>query len=231
MFDSKLLFLIIVKFSIINCIDEDIKIHRNSGMSVQMEHHVIAQALTLTENEIDMNIVSKKISDEMNHKFGKNWIVFAGVNTSFSGIDTELNKNPFIWFSLKYLNFIVFKEEQQNLIANPITEARKSDAKIVIIKDEMIEKMKNMALVIVKQAINNFNNTEAIAEHVIKELDKTYGNSWFCFIGYSENGNKLLKNAVNSTLLSFKIESSIITIFQIKGENMNSNNQVKKFYS
>jgi hypothetical protein len=87
-----------------------------------------------------------------------------------------------------------------------------------------------MVLVIVKQAINNFNNTEAIAEHVIKELDKTYGNSWFCFTGNSENGNKLLKNAVNSTLLSFEIESLIITIFQIKDENMNSYNQVKKSY-
>jgi uncharacterized alpha/beta hydrolase family protein len=163
----------------------------------------------------------------MNYKFGENWIVFAGVSTSFSGIDTELNKNPFIWFSLKDLNFIVFKEEQQNLITDVITVARKSNAKIVV-KDEMIEKMKNMALVIVKQAINNFNNTEAIAKHVIEELDKTYGNSWFCFIGNSENGNKLLKNAVNSTLLSFKIESLIITIFQIKDENMNSNNQVKK---
>jgi len=119
MFNIKLFCLILLQFSGILCINEDLKIHKN-GLNKEMEQHVIAQALTITETEKDLNIAAKKISNEMNTKFGQGWNCLTGINISFTGINVESINNTFIWFSFKEDHFIVFKQITETSVHNEV---------------------------------------------------------------------------------------------------------------
>jgi soluble P-type ATPase len=78
--------------------------------------------------------------------------------------------------------------------------------------------IKNNVLIMAKKAINCFNDTESISKHMVQALEERYGYSWICLIGSAGNDENLLKNADNSSILSLRIESLLITIFQIKHE-------------
>ncbi len=216
---------ICLQFQCIFCYNEFLKIHKNE-MNQEIKDYVIEQALVASENETDMNNVSRKIINEMNQKYGQSWNCLTGTNTSFDGINIESKEKTFIWFSYKDRNFIVFKS-----FSDPLAEAQKSDAKLVIIKDGMSESMKNLTLVMVKQAIIAFSHTEYISEHMVKMLEGKYGYSWFCIIGSTGNDDKITKTFGKQAFLSLKIESLLITIFQVKNDAKDCDKQVIIRYS
>jgi hypothetical protein len=195
-------------------------------MNPEMKDYVIEQALVASENEIDMNNVSRKITNEMNQKYGKSWNCFTGINTSFDGINIESKEKTFIWFTNKDRNFIVFKS-----LSDPLAEAQKSDEKFVIIKDGMSEGMKNWTLVMVKRSIIAFTHTEYISEHMVKMLEGKYGYSWFCIIGSTGNDDNITTTIGKQAFLSLKIESLLITIFQVKNDAKDCDKQVIIRYS
>jgi hypothetical protein len=110
MLSLKLFFLIIFQLSFIFCVEQELKIHKNE-MSEKMTIHVIAQALTLLETETNLNIIAKKLKNDMNEKFGKDWICYTGINANISGLNFNPEENSFIWFSFKEKHFIVFREK------------------------------------------------------------------------------------------------------------------------
>jgi hypothetical protein len=59
---------------------------------------------------------------------------------------------------------------------------------------------KNWILIMVKNAINNFNGTESISKHMVQTLEEKHGYAWICLIGSTGNNEKLLENAENSTI-------------------------------
>ncbi len=89
--------------------DNDIGVYK-TDMSVQTEQFIVSQALLLSENENDLNIVATKISNEMNKMFGKSWSCLTGNSVNISGVNVELNENIVIWFSFRGKHFIVFKQ-------------------------------------------------------------------------------------------------------------------------
>jgi hypothetical protein len=97
------------------CYNEYLKIHKNE-MNPEMKDYVIGQALVAAENETDMNNVSRKITNEMNQKYGKSWNCFTGINISFDGINIESKEKTLIWFSYKDRNFIVFESFSDPLV-------------------------------------------------------------------------------------------------------------------
>jgi hypothetical protein len=165
-----------------------------------MEQHVIAETLLILETEKDMKPVAKKVSNEMNQKFGKSWICLTGINTNFSEINIDSKENTLIWVSFKDKNFLVFKPVFKHSINDPLIEARKSDAKLVIIKDGMPD--------------------------MVKSLELQYKNSWYCIIGSTGNDDKLTKNLAKSAFLSFKMESLLLNIFEVKDKLRNCENKV-----
>ncbi len=169
-------------------------------MSFQMQQFVIVRAKQKIESKTGLNVAAKQISYEMNNKFGKNWNCFAGINFSFAGISIESNENSFIQFSINEKYFVVIKKKIDIKIINPIIDARGSDAKVVIIRDEMPDITKNWILIMVKNAINNFNGTESISKHMVQTLEEKHGYAWICLIGSTGNNEKLLENAENSTI-------------------------------
>jgi len=89
-------------------------------MDTLMEQHVIAEALIITETETDLNIAAKKLSNEMNIKFGKGWNCFTGININFSGVNVDSKENTFIWFSFKEKHFIVYKQIAETTVQNQV---------------------------------------------------------------------------------------------------------------
>jgi len=89
-------------------------------MNTQMEQHVIAQALTITETEVDLNTAAKKLSNEMNIKFGRVWNCFTGINLNFSEVNVDSKENTFIWFSFKEKHFIVYKTITETSVENQV---------------------------------------------------------------------------------------------------------------
>jgi hypothetical protein len=96
-------------------------------------------------------------------------------------------------------------------ITDILKSAQKRDAKVVIIRDGMPDNMKNWIIIMVKTAVDSFNDTESISKHIVQILEGRYDYSWFFFICITGNDEKLLKYAENSTILSLKIESLLIT--------------------
>jgi hypothetical protein len=225
MFNSKVLGLIFLKFLFAFCINEEVIIHKND-MSVQMQQYVIAQTKHIIESETDLNIAAKQLSHAMNDKYGKNWNCFAGINSSFDGINVESKEDSFIWFSIKEKNFVVLKQVVEIKITNSLKSAQKNDAKVVIIRDGMPDNMKNWILIMVRTVVDVFNDTESISKHIVQILEGRYDYSWFCLIGSTGNDENFLKNAENSTILSLKIESLLITIFQVRPEVPKTENEV-----
>jgi hypothetical protein len=125
-----------------------------------------------------MKILAKKVSNVMNQKFRKSLICLTGINANFSEINIDSKENTLIWFLLKDKNFLVFKPYFEQSITDTLIEARKSDSKLVIIKDGMPEGMKNWTIVMLRQAIITFNDTESISKHMIKSLELQFKNSW-----------------------------------------------------
>jgi hypothetical protein len=90
----------------------------------------------------------------------------------------------------------------------------------------MPDSLKNWILIMVRNTVNFFNDTESISKHMVKTLEGRYDYSWFCLIGSTGNDEKLLENAQKSTILSLRIESLLITIFQVRPEIPKVENEV-----
>ena len=97
--------LLLIQFIFINC--ENLKIYKNK-LTAHLEQHLIGKALLISETEMDLNLLSKMVSDEMNNKFGKSWICLSGTNLSSFGLNFESINTYYIWFSFKELHYIVF---------------------------------------------------------------------------------------------------------------------------
>jgi hypothetical protein len=119
MIKMKAFCLMLLQFSSILCIDSSLKYYKND-MNPEMEKFVVSQALYFSVNEKDLNTIGKKVSLEMDKKFGNGWICFAGVNGNFSGFDVGSEKNTFIWFSYNENHFIAFKRATDTSIGNEV---------------------------------------------------------------------------------------------------------------
>ncbi len=173
MFNSKILGLVFLKFSVAFCINAEVIIHKND-MSIQMQQYVIARTKQIIESETDLNIAAKQLSHAMNDKYGKNWNCFAGINSSFAGIKVESKEGSFIWFSIKEKNLVVLKQVVEIKITNTLKSAQKSDAKVVIIRDGIPDNMKNWILIMVRTAVAVFNDTVSISKHIVQILEGRY---------------------------------------------------------
>jgi hypothetical protein len=224
MWRSLKIILTILQIIYVICFNDEIKIFKNE-MTLEMEQHVIAEALLITKHESDLNTIAKKLSNEMNKEFGGKWSCFTGINTTFAGFNIESEKNTFIWFSFREKHFVVFKQAFDSVI-DPIVSARKTNANITIIDDRMTESMKKSVLEIIKTSIFYFNTTESIAENVVKNLKSKFGNSWHCVIGEFRIDKELMQKAMNSSILSLRVGSLLIAIFQLREESSVCEKQV-----
>ncbi len=59
---SKIFILIVVQIISIICINDEMKIYKNE-MTLEMEKHVIVEALLITKHESDLNTIAKNLSN------------------------------------------------------------------------------------------------------------------------------------------------------------------------
>jgi hypothetical protein len=80
----------------------------------------------------------------------------------------------------------------------------------------MAENMKNSVIDIAKLSISSLNDTDSIAEHIVKSLKEKYGFKWFCSVSSGGNFKELIWNGIDYSILSFRIESLMINILKLE---------------
>ncbi len=159
--------------------------------------------------------MAEKITNGLKHEFGSKWICFVGPIGLVSHF--EAAKNSTLWFSNANVQFIVFRPLPQTQ-DDYLSDARKSNPKIHLLRDEMTESMKNEVISISLTAINNYNNFESIANNISAALQLQYGYIWNCFLSAIESN--FSTKYISKTLISFKVEEIIIIIFQTHSPNI-----------
>jgi hypothetical protein len=144
-----------------------------------------------------MNLIAKKLSNEMGLMYGKSW-------TCFTGINFNSQENTFIWFSYREKHFIVFKQAIESTNSDPILEARKPNAKITVIEEGMAENMKNSVIDIAKQSISSFNDLDSIAKNIVKSLKEKYGLKWFCSVSDGANFKEMISIGIDYSICLLK---------------------------
>jgi len=133
------------------------------------------------------------------------------------GFDVEHQKNTLIWFSYKQKPILLFKQ-QSNAISDQIVEARKDNAKVVFVYNDVEEKTKNLILNTTKSMVKICNTTVDLTLNIKKSLSTSLGNEWHVMV--SDNGfesdQHLYKNiSIPGNLISFRIESIEFIIFRL----------------
>jgi hypothetical protein len=194
---------------------EDLKIFENE-LEPKQEEHAIGQALLLLADLDSYRLVAKGLAKHMDENFGKQWMCLVGKNFNDSGFEIEHQNKSLISFAFKETQFVLFKPHS-DLISDPIVDARKDNAKIVILVD-MEEKMRITIINVVKIAIKNFNDYQNISLNISKTLQTSLGNEWrVVIINNGFDGNQdLYKNiSIPGSLVSFRIESIEFVIFRL----------------
>jgi hypothetical protein len=104
-------------------------------------------------------LVAKNLTNEMNTRFGKQCFVGMSYNPGF---DVKHRKNNLIWFSYKQKQILLFKH-QSNGISDQIVEAQRDNAKVVLVYNDVEEKIKNSILNTKKYVLKNFNTFKGIS--------------------------------------------------------------------
>jgi hypothetical protein len=86
---------------------DDIKVI-TSNIDIKEEEHVISTVFNLFENEKELKIITKKLVDEMDTKFGKTWIGQIGSNNN-SELYINQELSSFITLSFKEMLVTLYK--------------------------------------------------------------------------------------------------------------------------
>jgi hypothetical protein len=146
----------------------------DNELEPKLEEHAIGKALILLVDLDSYRFVVKSIAKHMDETFGIQWMCFVGKNFNDSGFGIEHQNQSYISFEFKETQFVLFKPHS-DLISDPIVEARKDNAKIVILID-MEKKTKITIINVVKIAVKHFNDYENISLNISKTLQTSLAN-------------------------------------------------------
>jgi hypothetical protein len=74
-----ILFLLLLKISLILCDIKDVQLKKHTIDEV-MKEHIIASTLAYLEVDSDLNNVSRRVTNNLNAKYGGSWICLIGNN-------------------------------------------------------------------------------------------------------------------------------------------------------
>ncbi len=93
-----------------------------------------------------------------------------------------------------------------------IKDAKKANAVLTVIKNEITESMKEHALVISLIAITNFDDFKSISANISSSMETLYGYHWICSV--SSKLNEISSKYIGKTFLVFTIADISVTMFQ-----------------
>jgi hypothetical protein len=210
-----LLFLIGLNFA------QDIQIHKNE-LSNDMEKYAIAEALLQLKDSDSNEMIAKNLANQMDIKFGKQWFSFVGMDFNNSGFNIDHQKNTFFWFSYKQKHIILFKP-QIDVKNNLVFDARKDNAKVTVLYNDMEEKLKTAVINTTSIALKNFNTFQDISLNITKTLNSSLGSDWRVFIdfnGFASNQEVYKNISIAGSLILFRVEDIEFVIFRFLHNKM-----------
>jgi len=107
------------------------------------------------ECEKDLNIVTKKLTNDLNERYGKNWNYLLFLSENYAEINIDRQKEKFIYFILKILIllYIKFTHFDEHTIDELIVEAQNNSTNICTICERMSNNTKNDIIFIAKNKI------------------------------------------------------------------------------
>jgi hypothetical protein len=149
----------------------------------------------------------------MNYKFGRSFLCFVGNNDS--AINIAAKPKTTLYFSYETIFITLFKPNFDYKPIDAISEARNANITTEVI--EMDKQMENIALDIIKLALESHNNYIEIAQNISSTFDVKYGFFWHCFV--SEKGvNSFNTNHMNGTFITISVAQLKITLFRTHGQ-------------
>ncbi len=80
-----------------------------SEMPENMEKFAIGMTITTLSMESDFNKVAKQVIEQMNNKFGKDFVMLIGTNLHPIVIGMSIANNTYLLFSHKQTHIVLFK--------------------------------------------------------------------------------------------------------------------------
>lgn len=210
--------LLFLKISLILCDIKDVQIKKGSINEV-MKEHIMSATLAYFEVDSDLNNVSRRVTNNLNAKYGGSWICLIGKN--LGDVHFEYEEDFHLWFQHNSIQFMVFKAKTVFPIDYNIIEARKPETNLTFIHNDLNQNMTNSMVQIVKNSVANLNSLESISQDITYQFENKYKKKYICSIGTFANIEKIKNFAENSTILLFRIENLNFTIFQMKNYSPN----------
>jgi hypothetical protein len=82
-----------------------------SDMPENMEKFAVGQTITALSMESDFNLVAKEVIDQMNRRFGSEWVMIIGTHLNPLIIGTRVQNHTYLLFSYKATHLVLFKQE------------------------------------------------------------------------------------------------------------------------
>ncbi len=185
-----------------------VKIIRNE-MSKNMANFAIGEAVMALENNLNNKDMAKELTTSFQEQYGSHWMSLVGSESDVSYFEAAPNST--IWFMIENYQIILFKPVERTETSF-IKEAKKANAVLTVIKNEMTESMKEHALVISLIAIKNFDDFKSISANISSSMETLYGYHWVCSV--SSKLNEISSKYIGKTFLVFTIEDISVTMFQ-----------------
>jgi hypothetical protein len=187
---------------------------KQSTINDIMKEHIISSTLAYLEVDSDLNNVSRRVTNNLNAKYGGSWICLIGKNLG----DVHFEYEDFqIWFQHNTIQFMVFKAKTVFPIdySNVIIEARKPGANVTVMRNNYSIFANDAIVGVVKSAVYHLNNLESICQNITSYLENVFKNKYFCGIGTFVDIEKI-PNVENNSIFMMRIESLNFTFFHWK---------------
>jgi hypothetical protein len=180
-----------------------------SEISENMKEHAIGITLVAVNEKVNHTELAKRLRNGFNKEYGPEWVSLVGENLAY---DVKSLPNTAFWFSFGTLQILLFKSgyKADNEF---ISDARKTNAVLTVVKNEMTEALKEHALVISLIALKTHNDFKSISANISSSLELSYGYHWVSSV--SIKSSEITSGYIKNTFISLTIEEIHITIFQI----------------
>jgi hypothetical protein len=174
-----------------------------------MKDHAIGITLVAINEKVNNTELAKRLRTGFNKEYGPEWVSLVGHNLTY---DFKQSPNTVFWFSFGDLQILLFKPgfKAEN---DFISDARKTNAVLTVVKNEMTEAMKEHAIVISLISLKNHNDFKSISANISSSLELLYGHHWVSSISISSS--QITSGYIKNTFISMTVEEIQITIFQI----------------
>jgi hypothetical protein len=181
----------------------------HSEFSENMKDHAIGIAVVAENERVNHTELAKRLRNGFNQEYGPEWVSIVGQNLAS---DFKQSPNTAFWFSMGDLQILLFKPGLKGEY-DYVSDARKRNAVLTVVKNEMTEAMKEHALVISLISLKSYNDFKSISANISSSLELFYKQHWVCSV--SIKSSQITSGYIKDTFISLTIEDIQITIFQI----------------